>query len=349
MIPKIQNTTPHYINKFQQQPNFTAMPRVDLAVSTEKKLRSVEFAGRKIINRISELFQGNKNNEFFSEFLNSNEKSEEFINLLTKINKTFSNQKEVEINIESNRIHQIASSNQPRIFIMNHDNQRKDPKMLAFFNTLLNYEYMEQGLAKTCPRPRIILNEDIILSMKEENQNIFKKLGAVPIDASLYSGNSRANAKTFMTLLREFINGNVNIFIFPEGKNSIFKNRPLAEKFQLGAAEIVAKIADKLPEVRITPLGFAYGKNLKTPDSIHIGEDIIFKKAGKHIEASIGNIKSNFANPGYKDFFASRENAILTNNSIPVEGKSIAQYIGGVMCENLRICREEAIAAIKNK
>lgn len=347
MIPQIQITTPYYTNKYQKQLNFKGLPGPELAVSAEKSIRSVEFAGRRLINRIAEIFQSNKNNEFYSQFLKSDERSEEFINLLTKISKIFSTQKEIEINIESNRIHQIASSHQPRIFIMNHDNQSRDPKMLAFFNTLLNYEYLKQGLAKTCPRPRIILNEDILLSMKKENRNIFKKLGAVPIDANIYSGDSRANAKTFITLLREFISGNVNIFIFPEGKNSIFTNRPLAEKFQLGAAEIVAKIADKLPEVRITPLGFAYGKNSKTVDSIFIGEDIIFKKVGKHMQTSIGNIKSNFANPNYKDFFASRENAILTNNSVPVEGKAIAEYVGGVMCENLRICKEEANAAIK--
>ena len=313
----------------------------------EKTVRSVEFAGRKFVNRIFDFFQKKNNVELYDEILKTNSTSEEYISLLSCVSRIFSNQKEVEINLESHRLEQIAASNRPHIFIMNHDNQNKDPQMLAFFNTLLNYEYLKNGLAKTCPRPRIILNEDILLAMNERNREIFKKLGAIGIDAGIYASDLKANAKTFITLIREFLKGEVNIFIFPEGKYAIKKRAPLAEKFQLGTAEIVTKIVDKVHDVLITPLGFAYGKR-SGADSIYIGETVVFKKQGKNIEASIGNITSDFAQENYKKFFNNREKTILTCNSIPVEGKELSQYVGGVLCENLRICREEAISAIKN-
>lgn len=345
MITPINQTTNYYNYKPCKQ-SFQGYNPIPFAVPTERVLRNAEFAGRKIINRFFDFFNKNKHSQLYEQLLNTDPKSPEYITILNKISQICSNQKPVEINLESNRLEQIAHSKKPHIFIMNHDNQSKDPKMLAFFNTLLNYVYIRNGVEETCPRPRIILNEDILLSMNKINRVIFEKLGAVGIDASLFGSNSQANARTFFKLIKEFLNNEINIFIFPEGKNAIRKKAPLSEKFQLGVAELVAKIADRMPEVRITPLGFAYGKKADA-DSIYIGETVVLKKLGEHIESSRGNISSPFAQPKYQDFFAGRDSAVLTDKSIPVEGRDIPKYIGGILCENLRICKEEAIDAIK--
>ena len=346
MITPINQTTTNYYNYKPCQPNFQGYNRSLFLPPAEKALRNVEFAGRKIINRFFDFFNKNKHSQLYEQLLNTDPKSPEYITISSKISQLCSNQNPVEINLESNRLEQIAHSKSPHIFIMNHDNQSKDHKMLAFFNTLLNHIYIHDKLEKTCPRPRIILNEDILLSMNKINRAIFEKLGAVGIDASLYGSDSQANARTFFKLIREFLNKEINIFIFPEGKNAIRKNAPLSEKFQLGVAELVAKIADRMPEVKITPLGFAYGKKADA-DSIYIGETVVLKKLGEHIESSRGNISSPFAKTKYKDFFAGRDSAVLTDKSIPVKGRELPKYIGGILCENLRICKEEAIAAIK--
>ena len=346
MITPINQTTTNYYNHKPCRVNFQGYNPAQFAAPAERSLRNIEFAGRKIINIFFDFFNKNKHSELYEQFLNADPKSEDYIHILTKISQIFSNQKPVEINIEGERIERIARTKSPHIFIMNHDNQSKDPKMLAFFNTLLNHAYIREGIEKTCPRPRIILNQDILLSMSKLNRAIFEKLGAVGIDASLYGSDSQANARTFFKLIREFLNKEINIFIFPEGKNAIRKNVPLCEKFQLGVAELVARIADRKPEVNITPLGFAYGKK-SDADSIYIGETVVLKKLGEHIESSRGNISSPFAKAEYKDFFAGRNSAVLTDKSIPVEGRELPQYIGGILCENLRICKEEAITAIK--
>ena len=346
MITPIQYHSNVYTKKYNTQPqNFQGGCSFSTAQKIEKTSRNIEFFGRKFINKIGEIFNKTRDNKLYNEFLAVETKSPEYIDVLRQVSRQYLGNKNLEVNFENNRITNIAKSKRPHIFIMNHDSQKKDPQMLATFNTMLNDEYMALGLAEKCPRPRIILNEDILLSMNERNRNIFEKMGAVGIDASIHNPNTKANSKKFITLMREFIKGDVNIFIFPEGKNSIFKNKPLDEKFQLGVAEMVTKLTGRVPEVNVTPLGFAYGKKSQV-DSIHIGETIVFKKDGEHITSSIGNITSNFANKEYKNFFKNKSNAIITKDGIPVKGKEQAEYVGGILCENLRICKEEAKNAI---
>ena len=333
----------------QNQPAFKSSPLMP-GVSVEKSVRSVEFTGRKIVNRICDFFLKKHDSPIYNELMAAKVEMPEYIKAISKVSRLFSTKKEIEINLESNRIQQIAASGKPHIFIMNHDNQGKDPRMLAFFNTLLNEEYLRTGQASTCPRPKIILNRDILLSMNKDKRKVFEKLGAIPVDASIYSTDKKGNAKQLITLMKGFIKGKSNIFIFPEGKNAAFKYASLQEKFQLGVAEMVAKLTDKLPEVSVTPIGFAYNKGLKSPgDSIYIGETIVFKKCADGVTASSGNISSSFARKSYKKFYENQENALITCHSVPVKGKEISEYIGGILCENLRICTEEAKAALPKK
>ena len=333
----------------QNQPVFRGSPLMP-GPSVEKSVRSVEFTGRKIVNRICDFFLRKHDSTIYNELMAAKVETPEYIKAISRVSRLFSSKKEIEINLESNRIQQIASSGKPHIFIMNHDNQGKDPKMLAFFNTLLNEEYLRTGQAETCPRPKIILNRDILLSMNKDKRKVFEKLGAIPVDASIYSTDKKSNAKQLIKLMKGFIKGDSNIFIFPEGRNAAFKYASLQEKFQLGVAEMVAKLADKLPEVSVTPIGFAYNKGLKSPgDSIYIGKTVVFKKNIDGMSASSGNISSSFARNSYKKFYGGEENALITCRSVPVKGKEISEYIGGILCENLRICTEEAKAALPKK
>lgn len=338
-------------NYYKQQPKFHGQMSVKSAVCAEKTLRSVEFTGRRIVDKIVALFTKKSTNALHEELSKVDTKSPNYIETISKLSRKFGAKQDIELNIESGRIEQIASSGKPHIFIMNHDNQSKDPQMLMFFNTLLNDEYIKTGQSATCPRPKIILNEDILLSKNKKQREIFLKMGAVPIDANIYAANKKTNVKQFVSLIRGFIKGESNIFIFPEGKNAIFKNAPLENKFQLGVGEIISKITDKIPEVNVTPIGFAYnkGKNKSAGDSIYIGKTIIFKKDGENTLVSAGNISSTFAQKDYKEFFGNDEMATITDKSIPVKGHDLPAYISGILCENLRICKEEAKAVLPKK
>lgn len=345
MITYLQNNN---YNQIQYRPSFKAR-RLDKFITLgEESYMSAEFFGRRVFSRIADIFERN-NDPIYKELLEADVNSSNYIEALSRVSRLFSNRKVIDINIEDNRLSQIATSGKPHIFIMNHDQQLKDPKMLAFFNTLLNDEYLRTNQALTCPRPKIILNEDIVLSMNEQKRNLYLKMGAIPIDARIYAPNSRNNATVIIKLMKQFLEGKANIFIFPEGKLSKYKYLPLVKKFQTGIAEIVTKLSRNTDEVRVTPLGFAYSNKKSVPDSIYIGETIKFKKDGENLYASRGNVSSPFAGDTYKRFFADKEEAVITSNSTPVTGKEQGNYVAGILCENLRICKAEAKAALEKK
>lgn len=334
----------NYVNKSSNvysTPVFTGNPAL---VSGEKGVRKVEFFFRRMFNKINDGFESKEMQNIYKEFLAVDEKSEIFIDKLIIAGRKFGCKKEVEINIESGLIEKIAKSGKSHIFIMNHDRQAADPEMLAIFNTLLCQEYKRLGLATNCPRPKIILNEDILLSMNSEKRKVFEKVGAVGIDADLYSNDNARNARALLPLLRGFMKDKVNIFIFPEGKLA-GRKVPLKQKFQQGAAEMINKLAGKKGEVNVVPLGFAYNNgSKKNLASIHIGKPVVFRMTEHGLTSSKGNVDSEFASKHYKKFFLTDDSngKVITDNGIPVEGKDLPAYISGILCENLDICKKEA-------
>jgi len=324
------------------------------AASAEKGVRGVELMGRKLLNKFSGIFNKTQKDLMYKEFCDADESSEKYIEKIVKASRFFAKGKEVEINLESNRIAELANSKDPCIFIMNHDNQTHDPEMLGIFNMLLNTAYIEAGKASSCPRPKIILNEDILLSMDSKTRKIFEKLGAVGVDASLCSADGLKNGKKLLPTMKDFINDKANIFIFPEGKLAGTKHTKLEDRFQTGVAEMVYKFAQKKEQVKVVPLGFSYNKKSKNLlSSIHIGEPVFFKKSGDNVLTTNGNImNSEFASKDYINFFKKQSNedfATLTEQGVPVSGKELPKYIAGVLCENLQICTAEAKKALPKK
>lgn len=340
-FPRYEFNSPQAARRSYYAPNFAGtLPDVYV----EKQLRKVEFFFRKLINKISDKFESNELKKLQKEFLAVDVNSEQFIDKLILAGRVFGSKKEVEINTESGLLKRITADGKSNIFIMNHDKQSSDPEMLAIFNTLLCQEYRVQGMAKTFPRPKIILNEDILLSMNPEKRKVFEKLGAVGIDADIYSNDNAKNARSFLPILKGLMKDNVNVFIFPEGKLAGAKV-PLSLKFQSGVSEIVTKLTGKKDEVRVVPLGFAYNKGENRHlAGIHIGEPVIFKKQGEFITSSIGNIDSKFASENYKRFFLKDncDDKVITDNGVPVPQKLAADYISGILSENLEICKKEA-------
>ena len=95
------------------------------------------------------------------------------------------------------------------------------------------------------------------------------------------------------------------------------------------------------------PVGFYYNKNSKDfLGSIFLGEPIAFMQKDGKIFNTKGNISSEYSSKNYRDFF-SDINSSLTYKEITEKGqsiklKNIADYIAGILCENLRICIKEA-------
>lgn len=337
-------------NKVNHELNFgnkNAILKTKKLENLEKQQHKVEFFFRKLIGKINVALNGKKIDSTYKSIANLDVQSLEYMENSFNYGKMMARGKKVEINIEDGALANIAKSDEPCIFIMNHDNQRQDPKLLAVFNSLLTREYVAIGKGESSPRPKIILNEDIITSANEKTGAIYEKLGAVGVDASLFSPNLVKNGKKIFLMIKEFIANKANIYIFPEGKMCAFKYLDPEYKFQTGVADIVSQITKRKKQVKVVPLGFAYEGKI---GSIHIGEPIYFKKDGAHMLTTSGSVNSSFASKSYVDFFKNSKEAddfrVITDHGKPVEDENISDYIAGVLCENLKICKSEAKKAI---
>lgn len=137
---------------------------------------------------------------------------------------------------------------------------------------------------------------------------------------------------------------------------SAFKNLDLKEKFQTGIGHIVRTALKRKNRVKVIPLGFAFNPNKSEGQplgSIYIGEPIYFKRDGKQIYTSTGNLSFEDASPPYKNFFycnstpnTSFDNIsfkAITDNGVPVTDHTQQFYIGDILAENLQICRQIAL------
>jgi hypothetical protein len=228
---------------------------------------------------------------------------------------------QLEINLEDKRLEEIANSDEACLFIINHDFQFQDPILLSFFGLLLYQAYLEAGKSEGCPRPAILMNEDILKSMPPKLAAVYEKMGAVGIDASTSQTRAsvKANGHQFRTLLADFAKNLKNLFIFPEGRMAGMKNVDLKDRFQDGVADMVRIVAGKKKRVKVVPVGFAYNKKDSVPNplhdpqdptsakklklgSIHIGEPIIFQTEGKSMFMSVGNLMPDVAPDSYRKF-----------------------------------------------
>lgn len=265
------------------------------------------------------------------------------------ISKNVANNKEVEINIENGVLEDLTKDNEACIFIMNHDKQKEDPKLLCFFNALLSREYLAKGMEKTCPKPKIIINKDILETTNKERQLYGEALGLVGIDAGIYCGNKFANGKIMSTLIKDFVENKANLFIFPEGRMIAFENLDPQWKFQPGIADIVRAATQKKEYVKVVPLGFAYKNDV---GGINIGKPILFKKENNCIKFKIEESDKNFQDKKYIDFIENYKTEdgwyTITEKGTPVMHKRTGEFIAGILCENLTLSKKKAAESLKN-
>lgn len=348
----LSNLQPHYNYKSTENKNVNfgnkiSIPKTPKLEAIEKHEINFECFLRKLGDKINSLINSKRINALYEHVINTDEKSKEYMIQIFDYGKMLSGAKEIEINVENESLMNIAKSDESCIFIINHDDQKQDPKMLGFFNSLLAREYILNEKAETCPRPKVILNDDILSSLNPKSRAVLEKVGSVGVDARLFSPNLIANGRTLVPLIKDFINNKSHIFIFPEGRMCAFNTLGLEYRFQTGVADIIGQIAKRKKQVKVIPLGFAYKGKV---GSIHVGEPVYFKKDNSRMLVTKGNIDSQFASEKYTNFFKTNSEAddfkTITSDGKPVESEDIPDYVAGILCENLKICKEEAKKAI---
>lgn len=219
--------------------------------------------------------------ELYDSFIiiNKNKKSHPaYINVWATLGNS-TKDKTINMNVEDGRIEALATSGESTIFIMNHDNVPRDKFVYPIVNSFLNYAYAMQGKQKQCPRPYIIVSKNVV---KRAGNNlmrkIYNKMGLVPIDASLKDRNYKGNVTPIKNLIERFTNNQANIFVFPEGNNSIYKDKPRREKFQSGFSKILKEISKSKDSVNIVPIGISYSDDKNCMANINIGESVRLAK-----------------------------------------------------------------------
>ena len=227
--------------------------------------------------------------------------SPQYIEEWAKIGNSIHN-KFINMNIEDGKIEKIAKSGEPHIFLLNHNNPEKDKFIYPIFNSFLNYAYTAFGKQNDCPRPNIIVSKNVLDLVGKKFRNMYKKMGLISVDASLSARNYDKNVMPIKYLIEKFIRKHCNLFIFPEGNNSIYKDKPLKDKFQPGVAKIIKNILDANNTARVVPLGLSYSPDKTNMGSVHIGDTILLRKKGNQIYyAKKGLIEQFLCNSNSKD------------------------------------------------
>ena len=351
--PKIAT---NFNNKFLKNNNFNLSfegysSSVVKKTTKSKQKNRLEYFLRVVGNKFSDLFQS-KFQKLFIKFISTINPTQnrKYLEELADISRIYASQKTFEINIEDKILEQIAQDGKSSIFIMNHSNQSEDPQMLALLNTLLADTYKDLNMDKF-PIPKIIMNEDILKTMNPTKRKAFENIGAVGIDANIMGADKDVNVRAFLPLIKGYVKDNCNIFLFPEGRLAVCKNLDFFNRFQPGVASMVDKILNLKKEVRIVPVGFAYGKgDKKDLNSINIGTPIIIKRKDEYTTISQGDILKdkdadlyNFVNKN-KD----NDDILITKNGEPVSRENIVGYIKTFLAENLEINSKLAQKRIDN-
>lgn len=198
---------------------------------SEQAMRFQEKIFRRASNSIAAMLKRPLINEYYQKFVNLDENSSEYVVCLAEIGRFWAQKKEFEVNRQDKRIDDIVNSDEACIFIMNHDHQAQDPVLLGCVANLLYSKYLEAGKGETCPRPKIIMNEDILSTQPEKMRAIFEKFGAVGVDASLFRppDGGKRNTKQLIPMMTGFCKDANHVFIFPEGKMCAFDDLDLKQ------------------------------------------------------------------------------------------------------------------------
>lgn len=216
-------------------------------------------------------------NQLNEDFVHTNTTSPEYINELAKIGHTLKD-KFLIINSEDKVLENLAETNEATIFVLNHPNHHKDKFIYAIINAMINKIYVKNNLQNSCPRPKILVSKNILKIANKKVLNIYQHLGLTPVDAEKENRFSLLNIQAMKLLLQEFCMDKSNIFIFPEGNNSVYKNKPLKEKIKPGIAEIIRICSQNKKNVRVVPIGITYVNENNNLGKIFIGKPIFFTK-----------------------------------------------------------------------
>lgn len=265
----------------------------------------------------------------------------------------------MEINLESRILDELAKSDTSTIFIANHNHVPYDVS-LAFGTVAELYKgYKANGRTENYPTPAFMINRVVPDTLPPKLKEVFIRLESLGVDATPYptKEGSAYNNIAIKPVKEGFAQDKTNIFLFPEGTRTAYNGRmPLEERFQYGIAKIVQYGIQKKGRVRVVSLGIDYENNLGV---VNIGNPIYFEKNGDNIKVTKGNITPDTEAARNNSFY--RKLATLTENEsldICHQGKTVkmqddksskflSRLIAGILCTDMDISAKNATKTLK--
>ena len=82
----------------------------------------------------------------------------------------------------------------------------------------------------------------------------------------------------------KFVDNKANIFVFPEGNNSIYKEKTIQEKFQLNFTKIIKQISTQKKSINIVPIGITYPADKTCMGNVFIGKTLKLNNTNNSFE-----------------------------------------------------------------
>lgn len=247
--------------------------------------------------------------------------SKEYIEELAKVGNSIKG-KFVRINSEDRPLDNIVDSKNAAIFVLNHPNYNKDKICYTIISSLLSKLYVSKNKQADCPRPKLLSSDKLMTVLGDKLSKFCENyLGTVSINANPEMGNSGANVLPMLNLIKNFIDNKVNIFICPEGNNSLVRNQSLEERIQPGIAGIIKNALNQKNNVKIIPIGLSYPDEKNSFGNIFIGKPMFFKK-----------INNEFVYTG----------GVEKKKILRTDRKNLSQTILNEICKNLKYCIQKS-------
>lgn len=322
-------------------PVFKGKPNISPYAVIESVFEKSNNFGTFFLTKFFEAINRSKIAKLFNEINGVDKKSPDYIEKVINVCRAVVKDEQPAINLESKRFSEIADSKESCIFMMNHDRASSDARKFAVSVIALYSEYLQRGRAQDCPRPVILVSDNLLKPMGKKLRAIFESAGIIGIDATIFSHGGANNAGKLMRALHDFKENKVNFYIFPEGKREILRGVDPKIRFQQGLAKMIQKLLQKKKEIKVVPLGFAYGKK-PGESSIYIGDHVLFKRDQDRALFTRGNIDSEDLSGDNETF------STITEADTPIEGEALTKKITEILFENSRICREKAYELLQN-
>ena len=255
---------------------------------------------RKLADRIFLFENYNRVSKTNKKFVEIKDSPQRYIEELSKIGNSIDG-KFIRGNFEDGILKNIAKSKNATIFVLNHPNYHKDKFIYVILNAILSKLYVNQNKQENCPLPKILVSRNMLKVVHSKIGNIYKEMGLTPIDASLENKDRNFNTNSIHSLLKEFITNKSNIFIFPEGNNSTFQDRPLEDRIQNGVANFVKKAVNNKRSVRVVPVSIQYNDEKNSLGNIFIGKPLYFRKKKDEVIYTSGIEKQKISSVNYKE------------------------------------------------